>query len=386
MSERSRNLASVFDALLSHDIATRGDLVAASALSKATVSRLVDDLAAQGLVVPADLAPHASKRGRRPEGLTIPRSLGHVIGVSLGLQSTGVLATDIVGRELAWATEATPIWDSRAAAVSWLATRIDAASRASGSPLREVAVAVPSRVLRGIEISRPPLSFGPLAGTDFALELAAAVGAPVTLDSDANMALAGLTMEGVVPETVGPVLLNMSTVLTVAMRRRDGSIARGFSSAFGDFSLLPFHDPTADSTLGALLSTHGLEGYASLRGVALGHIDELWTRLEPQADGIRSTFAAALVAALRVVAVMADPPVVVLAGRLVPLVELVLPAVTTQLSEQLADPPRIITADPSARGHSTSAGAALVARRAVQRSISSTIEADERPPAVMPTD
>lgn|GEM_PF-3298227 len=387
MSERSRNLASVFEALLSHEVATRGDLVASSALSKATVSRLVDDLLAQGLVEPADRAPQSSKRGRRPEALAVPRALGHVIGVSLGLQSTGVLATDVVGHELAWSSEATPVWDSRDDAVAWLAARIAAISQASGSPLRELAVAVPSRVLRGIEISRPPLSFAPLAGSAFAHELASAVGAPVTFDSDANMALAGLTMEGVVSETAGPVLLNMSTVLTIAMRRRDGSTARGFSSAFGDFSLLPFHDPAADSTLGALLSTHGLEAYASVRGVDLGHVDELWTRLDPRADGIRSTFAAALVAAIRVVAVMADPPVLVLAGRLVPLVELLLPVVTAQLSEQLTEPPELVIADPSTRGHSISAGAALIARGAVQRSIVAAIAggAEARLPTTVPT-
>lgn len=369
---------------------TRRELLADTGLSKATISRIVDDLERLGLLAP--VAPAASEdgtteadaspasRGRRPTALTVPPAVGQVIGISLGLQRTGVLAIDLAGRELSWETQVTPRHPEPDAAVAWLATLIRRARERTPAPLHRVVIAVPARVVDGIGVPNPPSAMPAIGGTGFARLLASAIDTEVVLDTDANMALAGLTVEKVVPEHALPVLLNMSTVLTMAMLRRDGSAAQGVTSSFGNFSVLPFSTSDGDSTLGALLSTHGLEDYSLRRGVRLSHISELWGGddeldrfdVEPPSaehEAIVQVFADALVSALLMISVVSDPLLIVLAGRLAPLAARVLPELTRKLDEALAEPPQILIANSRTRAHSTSLGAAHSALGTVQRAL-----------------
>lgn len=413
------NLASVFGAALARGTATRGELIAATGLSKATVARMVDELHRGGLLAhaarsapqPEAVSGTAPTRGRKPTSLTVPASVGQVIGISLGLQRTGVLALDLAGRERAWETLPTPRWSTVAEAVRWIGDRISSARLRTDAPLLRVAVAVPARVANGAEVPNPPAALEILAGTAFAEQLAAAIEAPVVLDSDASMALVGLVADGAVPDAANPTLLSMSTVLTIAVRRYDGSVAPGLSSSFGNFSLIPFHRPEADSTLGAMLSTQGLLSYCAMRGIVLTDVSELWggdawdslsgteqqhprsvaivhrspdggigrARAPSQYGEIREVFAEALASALRIVAVMVDPPLVVLTGRLAPLAELVLPAVVRRLAADLEEPPQLVVASAESRWHATAMGAAHVVLRHEQRALCERLAAGEAP-------
>ncbi len=368
---------------------TRGDLIADTGLSKATIARIVDDLEGMGLLSPdagvstdgrsgADAAPPTTSRGRRPTALTVPVATGQVIGVSLGLQRTGVLAVDLAGRELSWGTVATPAHADAPAAVEWLSGLIASARDRTAAPLRRVLVAVPARVVDGIRVPNPPTAMPAIGDADFLTLLTDAAGAEVVLDTDANMALSGLTVEGFIPDDARPLLLNMSTVLTMALVRRDGSTAQGASSSFGNFSALPFLRGDEESTLGSLLSTHGLEDYCARRGLTIGHISELWggddelgrfDTAAPSAlrDAVVDVFAEALASALLMVSVISDPLLVVLAGRLAPLAERVLPRVSETLGEALEEPPQILVANSRTRAHTTALGAAHAALTIVQR-------------------
>ncbi|KJL29098.1 ROK family transcriptional regulator [Microbacterium oxydans] len=391
LTERSRNQANVFAAAITRATMTRGDLIADTGLSKATIARIVDDLEALGLLSPeapapvdgrgeAESAPRPASRGRRPTALTVPAAVGQVIGVSLGLQRTGVLAVDLAGRELSWGTVATPSHADVLATVDWLGGLIASARERTPAPLRRVLIAVPARVVDGIRVPNPPAAMTAIGEAEFLSLLTDAVGAEVVLDTDANMALAGLTAEGFIPDDARPLLLNMSTVLTMALVRRDGSTAQGASSSFGNFSALPFPRGDEESTLGSLLSTHGLEDYCARRGLALGHISELWggddelgrfDTASPSTarDAVVDVFAEALSAALLMVSVISDPLLVVLAGRLAPLAQRVLPRVTETLAEALDEPPQILVANSRTRAHTTSLGAAHMALTTVQRDI-----------------
>lgn len=368
---------------------TRRELIADTGLSKATISRVVDDLERLELLAPASPAgcdasadavdaSAAASRGRRPTALTVPSEVGQVVGISLGLQRTGVLAVDLAGRELSWSTLATPLHADAGAAVEWLGGLIDRARERTAAPLQRVLVAVPARVVNGVEVPHPPSAMPAIGGTVFAEKLAAAVGTEVELDTDANMALAGLTVEGFIPGSALPVLLNMSTVLTMAMLRRDGSAAHGVTSSFGNFSVLPFPAGDGESTIGELLSTHGLMQYCRRQGQALAHISELWggddelgrfetTLPSSERDAIVQVYTEALASALLMISVISDPLLIVLAGRLAPLAERVLPRLTETLADHLDEPPQILIANARTRAHTTSLGAAHTALTAVQR-------------------
>lgn len=372
--DKSRHLASIFDEVANRGPLTRAELVRATGISRATIARFVEELLDRGLLesVPeraglfdADGEDREPSRGRPPMTLSIPGSLGQVVGIAFGLRRTVVLAKDFSGRDLHHESQDTPEWAAPKDAVHWLAERVARAREASEAPLHLVSIAIPARVVDGIDIHRPPLSMAGLQGSYLARELTAALGADVVLDSDANMALAAITAEGMLPDEQAVVLLNMGTVLTMARRRRDGSTVRSRSDAFGNLSLIPFETLGIRTTLGAMLSTHGLAEFCAQAGAGLGQLSELWT---PSPQGypkkiieLRLSFVEAVVSALRLLTVSLDPDLILLSGRLDPLVSPLLPQIASRFNDDLKDPPRLLAVGLHGTGHSIAHGAAQIA-------------------------
>lgn len=387
MSERTRNLVSVFDAALRVGMGTRNELIQATGLSKATVARMVENLLGSGLLTAALPANEPLGRGRRPTALTVPRELGQVMGVSFGIRRSVVLSTDLAGRELFHKSHESPPWESLTNAVSWLQTIIaQARDQNAPAPLKRVVVALPARIVDGREVSQPPLSMSPLVGSEFATALARAVNAEVALDSDANTALAGMLAQGIVPRAESSVLLNMATEVTVSQRRADGSTPQGWSSAFGDLSLIPFAAPQGVRTLGDMLSRRGLEGHCELLGLSPDVLSRLLGEASPseapptvaEVSALQADFLEAVLSAIRVLVVTIDPQRVILAGRLFPLVERILPELLRRVAEELEDPPHIQSVALHGTTHSTAHGAAQVALTHVQQALREEIVSGSR--------
>ena len=89
-TSRDYNKAMVLDVVLSRAPLTRNELIELTGLSKASVSRAVEDLRADGFLVDSGLDAVAS-RGRWSTYLHVPGTTGHVVGISFGIQSTAVL-------------------------------------------------------------------------------------------------------------------------------------------------------------------------------------------------------------------------------------------------------------------------------------------------------
>src|ERR687888_1171488 len=96
---RDHNKASVLDVVLSRAPLTRNELIELTGLSKATVSRAVEELRADGFIVDGGL-DEVTGRGRRSTYLDVPGTTGHVAGVSFGVRTTCVLVADLRGREV----------------------------------------------------------------------------------------------------------------------------------------------------------------------------------------------------------------------------------------------------------------------------------------------
>src|SRR3712207_5300444 len=95
---RDQTKASVFDAVLSEAPLTRNRLIKLTRLSQATVSRKVDELLFDGFIVEQGVDA-VSRRGRPSTFLDVPGTAGHIVGISLGAQTTCVLVKDLRGRE-----------------------------------------------------------------------------------------------------------------------------------------------------------------------------------------------------------------------------------------------------------------------------------------------
>lgn len=351
-TSRDYNKASVLDVLLSYAPLTRNKLIELTGLSKATVSRAVEELRADGFVVDGGV-DEITGRGRRSTYLDLPGTTGHVAGVSFGAQTTGVLVTDLRGREIQHVTVPTADHQEVEDAARWLVDLIAQAARSAQGPLRQIVAAVPGRVRGGTEIFGPAESMKIFAGSGLQQAVENLVEAPVLLDSDANASLLGILTDDATIRNAA--LFSVSTILNFASCT-DHELARGSTPTFGDIGVLS--SGVGDENLDELLSTRGLLRFARKRGLDLERIEDLW--LQPHAEAphteVLQAFTAAIVTAVSVVAVTLDPESVYFVGRLRPLVDVVLPQVRERLDQSLPAVPEIRTG-PHRIGLSTAQGA-----------------------------
>src|SRR5215207_808295 len=212
-TSRDYNKASVLDVVLARAPLTRNELIELTGLSKATVSRAVEELRADGFVVNGGV-DEVTGRGRRSTYLDVPGTTGHVAGISFGVQTTCVLVTDLRGRDVRHITVPTVDHREVSSAAGWLVGLVAKASESADGPLRQVVAAVPGRVRNGTEIFGPPESMKMFAGSRLQQTLAELIGAPVLLDSDANASLLGILTGA--PTLRHAALFSLSSILDFA--------------------------------------------------------------------------------------------------------------------------------------------------------------------------
>ena len=334
---RDYNKASVLDVVFSRAPLTRNELIELTGLSKATVSRAVEELRADGFIVDGGV-DEVTGRGRRSTNLDVPGTTGHVVGVSFGAQSTCVLVADLRGREVQHVIVPTVDHQEVRSAAAWLVDLMTEASRSAEGPLRQIVVAVPGRVRTGMEIFGPAEAMKAFAGSGLQRNLADLVDAPVLLDSDANASLLGFLTED---DTLGnAALLSLSSILNFASCI-DHEIVRGRTPAFGDIGVL--YAGVDDEILDGLLSTSGLLRFARGRGLELERIEDLWLQPHdevPRAE-VLDAFTTAITTAVSAVVVTLDPESVFFTGRLRPLAQEVLPEVRRRLDTSLSTVPEV---------------------------------------------
>jgi predicted NBD/HSP70 family sugar kinase len=336
---RDHNKAAVLDVVLSRSPVTRNELIELTGLSKATVSRAVEELRTDGFVIDGG-RDEVVGRGRRSTHLDLPATTGHVVGVSFGAQTTGVVVADLRGREVRQAVVPTARHDATRKAARWLVDLVAETSEPAGGPLRQMVVAVPARVLAGTEVVDPAETMDSFAGQGLYRALGDLVDAPLTLESDAHASLLGILAEDA---TLGDAaLFSLSSTLSFATCK-DHELVRGRTPTFGDIGVL--FSGAGDESLAGLLSTTGLLRFGRGRGLDLERVEDLWE--QPHDDvsraGVVDAFTTAVVTAVSAIAVTLDPKSVFVVGRLQPLVDEVLPEVRRRLDKSLPTPPVVET-------------------------------------------
>ncbi|WKG03963.1 ROK family protein [Mycolicibacterium sp. HK-90] len=357
---RAQNKAAVLSAALAAGQCTRSSIETRTGLSKATVARIVDELLGEGLLQPgAEL--HREGRGRKSLYLELGTQVGCVVGVDLGLTTTRLWCADLRGTELARSRFDTPKGLTRLAMVRRLVAEVQALidGTAYSGRLSGVVVAVVGSVRNEVEIVRAAAPFSYLEGSQFCAALERHFAVPVILDSDANMALCGEMVDGVAVDTRDAALLIVSTSVRAGLAR-DGRVLRSDRSLIGELAWLPV--PSRGS------QRRCLDDVLSARGVlaAAHHSDTAADIAELAAADDRSELATArgefvdgLVVAVSTVALTVDPDIVVVTGRMLPVVERVLGEVNEQLKSVLPAVPRLVLA--SSNGFAAAHGAALTA-------------------------
>ncbi len=96
LSTRRRNRVQVLDALRSSGAASRADLARTTGLSRSTISGLITELIADGLVVDRDETSSAGSQGGRPGALlSLDRSAGTALAIDFGHTHLRVALADL---------------------------------------------------------------------------------------------------------------------------------------------------------------------------------------------------------------------------------------------------------------------------------------------------
>ncbi len=176
---RTVNRRAVLHAVASGTAVTRADLARLTGLARPTISSLVDELAADGLVI--QLGPGISAGGKRPTLLGVDLAARQVIAIDASAAAVVGTLSDLAGTELA-RSEARghgDMTDALTALVSELAAQATA-------PIAGVGVGTPGLVdADGTVVEAPNLGWSdhPLRSL-----LEAATGLPVWVANDANAA------------------------------------------------------------------------------------------------------------------------------------------------------------------------------------------------------
>ncbi len=177
---------------------TRAELIQTTGLSAPTVGSLVSYLIRRGLV--RDLGPGPSRGGRRPFFMEFNARYGFVAGIALGPTRTQLAIADLRGERLAHLVMPTPSDLGPLALLTRIATATRALLREAGVPqerLLAVGAGAPAVVdrERGMVVALAPNLRG-WSNVPVGAILKNALGAPVVVENDVNLAVLGERWRG----------------------------------------------------------------------------------------------------------------------------------------------------------------------------------------------
>ncbi|GHF53473.1 putative NBD/HSP70 family sugar kinase [Deinococcus metalli] len=199
---RAENLSVVLEALRKLQPVSRSGLAAATDLTAATITHMVDELHASNLLIesPAD----TRQVGRRPTLLRLNTARGQIVGLEISRSEVRAIRTNFAGEVLSVAAQAfrphTPVHDNLRPLIEVVRFVID-----PDLPLLGIGVGVPGPVdsTRGLVLEPP--NFGGWRQVPLADLLQNHFGAPCWLDDDAKAAALGERWYGAGPQ-VGTLL------------------------------------------------------------------------------------------------------------------------------------------------------------------------------------
>ncbi|PRY21075.1 ROK family protein [Pseudosporangium ferrugineum] len=327
-SVRAHNLALVLQTVAnSADPISRAAVAAATGLTRATVSALVDDLIAGKLLVEVEPAPR-SGAGRPAAGLRLAPDGPAGLGLEINVDYRAACVVDLTGRirhRLVEAGDQRPVGAGSAlAALSLLATEARRRAEADGLTVAGAALAVPGLVTGDDTVRIAPN----LGWLDVAVgELG---GLPVAVDNEANLAALSELGTGELPPSFvyisGEIGIGAGIVLDGALFRG----VRGWSGEIGHLAIDPDGPPCRCGARGCLEQYAGQE--AMLRAAGAATVADL-------AAADLSTAGHALGTAIAAVVNLLDVGTVVLGGIYAPLLPRLRDAIGAEIDR------RVLTAD-----------------------------------------
>jgi predicted NBD/HSP70 family sugar kinase len=195
-SLRERNRLRVVDALRQRGAISRSDIARETGLSRSTVSSLVADLQAAGLVVEREVAttPRGPEGGRPPVLIALDQSAGALVGIDFGHRHVRVAVADLSYTVMAERTAAIDVDAAGHDALDLAAGLADQLLEEAGVDRGRVLAAgmgLPGPIDRQTGLVHSRAIIPSLDGIDTAVEMRMRLGMPVHLDNDANVGALG---------------------------------------------------------------------------------------------------------------------------------------------------------------------------------------------------
>jgi predicted NBD/HSP70 family sugar kinase len=246
-SLRERNRLRIVDELRRAGRSSRADLVRTTGLSRTTVSKLVAELQAEGIVVerhdPEPDGALVGGVGRPPVALALAPAAGGAIGVDFGHDFVRVAIADLSGGVLAESRREFDVDRQSPAAIDLACALIDELLDEAGLDLDRivgVGVAVSAPILRDVDGSAQILpgwaAFAPV------VELERRLGRPVLMDNDANLGALAEVRHGAGRGAVDVLYLMLSAGIGAGLIA-DGRLVRGRHGITGEIGHVVV-DPT----------------------------------------------------------------------------------------------------------------------------------------------
>ncbi len=195
-SLREHNLLRVIDVLLAQGTASRAEIARQTGLSRTTVSSLVTELIARGLVTEREPSDErdAAGAGRPPVLLALDRSAGAAIGIDVGHSHLRVAVADLSHAILAQAERALDVDQSAGDGFAAAVELVDEVLAAAGIPrdrVVNVGMGVPGPI-RHVTGSVGSSSILPgWVDVRVGEEMERRLGLPVVVENDANLGALG---------------------------------------------------------------------------------------------------------------------------------------------------------------------------------------------------
>ncbi len=210
---------------------SRAEIARESNLQRSTVSAIVDELEAEGLV--EEVGEGESTGGRPPTMLRLRTAGAIAIGVAVTPDVTTVACSDLVGRVLAQRQFPTDLDSEKT--IGQAIEGIQECLRLKGGTIESIGVSLPGMVdpSTGVAIYIPYFKWRDLP---FARMISSVVGLPVTIDNDANaVALAELWFGRPEVSDARDFILVLAAEGVGTGIVFDGQIYRGERGAAGEF-------------------------------------------------------------------------------------------------------------------------------------------------------
>ena len=277
-SVRAHNLALVLQTVANGaDRPSRAAIAGRTGLTRATVSALVDDLIAGGLLIELDPAPRAGA-GRPAAGLALAPDGPAGLGLEINVDYLAACVLDLTGavryRFVAPADHRAGSPQAALRELGDLAATALAAATADGLVVAGAALAVPGLVTAdGLVRVAPNLGWQDVDVPALLSGTAALAGLPIAVDNEANLAALGELRAGGDDPTFlyvsGEVGIGAGLVLDGALYRG----GRGWSGEIGHVTVYPDGRPCRCGSIGCLEQYAGQEAVAAdpaLAAAALG--------------------------------------------------------------------------------------------------------------------